>query len=472
MDSLANKENIFGTESVWRLLVKFSIPSIISMLVNSIYNLVDQIFLGQGVGYLANAATNTSFPFTVLMLAFSLLFAVGTAANVSLNLGRKNQELAERCVSVGFMLSLICGLIILAVGEAFLVPLLNLFGTTENVLPYAIEYSRVTLLGAPLISLGIMVNDLHRADGSPRLAMICMIIGAVTNVILDAVFIFVFSWGVRGAAIATVIGQVASLALGLSRINKLRLFRFRFEYMRFDWPVIKRIVSIGISSFITQVAMMISAIVMNNVSTKYGAISKYGSDIPLTCFGIIMKLVHIMTSFVIGIGIATQPVFGYNYGAEKYDRVKKMLYAAMGVTTAVGVAGFMIFQLFPGQLISIFGQESELYNEFAVIALRYITMGVFLVSAQGVSMVLYQAIGKPILSIVLSLSRQIIFLIPSILVLPVFFGISGVMFAYPVAEVLSFMLAVILLRVEVRKLNKLILRDSKPLVPETTLDNI
>ena len=447
-------ENILGTEKIGKLLFKFSIPGIVSMLVNSIYNLVDQIFIGQGVGYLGNAATNVNFPFVQMMLALSIMVAAGTAANVGLNLGKKQEEEADHFVGTGFIMALTFGILVLVVGQLFMVPLLYLFGCTDTVLPYAIDYGRIVLFGFPFVSCGILMSDLIRADGAPRYSMIAMLSGAVFNIIFDPVFIFIFHWGVKGAALATILGQIVTFFINLRKMTRLQTIHFHRSDFLVRFHRVKQIVVIGMSGFLTQIAGLIGHIVLNNQAVKYGAMSVYGPEIPLTCFGIIMKINSLMMAVIMGITTSTQPIFSYNYGAGKYARIRELIKKTGIVTFLVGVVGCFIFQTFPQQIINIFGQESALYNEFAVMCLRNMTLLIFVMGIPMMSGTYFQSVGKPIKAVILSLSRQVIFQIPIMLILPIFIGITGVMYTYPLADIASITLATILLLREMKFLRE------------------
>ena len=452
---MEKKENILGTEKIGKLLLTYSIPGVISMLVNSIYNLVDQIFIGQGVGYLGNGATNVSFPFVQLLLALSLMVSAGTAANTSLNLGRKEDKEACHYVGNGLGLALGFGLFLLITGEVFLVPLLNFFGATEANLPYAIEYSRIMLIGFPFVACGMMMNDIIRADGTPRFAMVSMLVGALLNVIFDPLFIFVFHWGVRGAALATIIGQIATFILSFWKMHHLKTVQLNYADIRPVARRAKRILLIGLSAFLTQISMVFVQIILNNQAARYGAMSQYGADIPVTCFGIVMKVNQIMMSVIIGITNATQPIFSFNFGAAKYDRVRELVKKTVCATFIVGCLGWLVLQNFPSQIISIFGQESELYNEFAVMCCKNMTKMIFVMGVPMMAGVYFQAVGKPMQAVLLSLSRQILFTIPLMICLPIFMGVVGIMYAYPLADCFSITLAVILLTVEMKRLHRL-----------------
>lgn len=447
-------DNKLGTKPISQLLVEFAVPSVISMLVNSVYNLVDQIFIGQGVGYLGNAATNVTFPFVTLSMAISLMISVGTAANVGLNLGKQDQEQADRTLGNGFFMALVMGILILIFGQTFMVPLLRLFGATDTILPYAIDYARIYMIGLPFITIGIMMSDEIRADGNPGYAMRSMLAGAIINIICDPLFIFVFEWGVKGAALATILGQFVTMIVCLRYLKQMRTLNFKKKYLKLDPSTVKSIVTLGFSSFITQSAMLVMMIVMNQQAKKYGALSEYGSDIPLTVFGIVMKVNQIMMSIIMGITVGSQPIFSFNYGARLFDRVRALVKATLISCITVGFIGMLILQCFPQQIVSIFGQESELYNQFAVMCMKNMTVFIFVMGVQMVATVYFQAVGKPVGATILSLSRQILFMIPSLLILPIFFGIRGVMLAFPVSDVFAVALGAIMLFAEMRKLSR------------------
>lgn len=453
---LPAEENIMGTAPIPKLLAKFAIPSVISMLVNSVYNLVDQIFIGQGVGYLGNAATNVVFPFVTISMAVSLMISIGTAANVGLHLGGKDQDSANLTLGNGLTLALTSGIILCLFGEIFMVPLLRLFGATDTVLPYAIDYGRIYLLGTMFTSVGIMINDEIRADGNPGYAMGSMLIGAVLNCILDPLFIFVFQWGVKGAALATIIGQFGTLICCILYLKKFRTLTLKKANMRLQLSIVKSILILGLSSFLTQSAALVMQIIMNQQTVKYGNLSQYGADIPLTVFGIVNKVNGLMMSLIMGISIGSQPLFSYNYGAKLYKRVKKLVQTCLLVCVTIGFLGMLCLQTFPQQIISVFGQENELYNEFAVMCLKNMTIFIFVMGVQMVAGVYFQAVGKAKGATVLSLSRQVLFMIPCMLILPYFFGIIGLMWSFPVSDVFSVTLAAIMLTVEMKKLNQLI----------------
>lgn len=454
MDDTKPQQNELGIEPIGRLLVKFSVPSMVSLLVNSIYNMVDQIFIGQGVGFLGNAATNVAFPFVTLSLSLALLISDGCASNLSLRLGAGDRRSAEQGFGNALVLSTVAGIVIMVLGTLFLRPMLLLFGSTQTVLPYAIDYTGIMLWGIPFVSISIVISSAIRADGNPRYSMFCMLVGAIANTILDPIFIFVFNWGVKGAALATVIGQVLNFLLCIRYIPKFQHITLTREVMKLRGAVVKTVCLLGISSFINQIAIMLVQIVVNNTVTFYGAQSVYGEDIPLTCFGIVMKVNQIIMALIIGIAGGAQPIIGFNYGAEKFDRVRKTYLLAVSCASVFAVAGFLVFQITPETIIAIFGQENELYQTFAVQCFKTVLLALFLNGFQMVTAQFFQAIGKPHKAVALSLSRQILFLIPLLIFLPRMFGLDGALYAFPCADVLAFLLAFTFILFEIRLLSR------------------
>ena len=462
-------ENILGTEKIGKLIRKFSIPCIISMLVNSLYNIVDQIYIGQGVGYLGNGATNIVFPIVMISLAFSLMLGDGSSAYLSLKLGEKKKKDAELGIGNGIMLSVIVSIIFCAITLAFLPQLLNLFGCTANLKDYAIAYGRIIAIGLPFSMIGTTLNSIIRADGSPKYSMMSMVSGAILNTILDPVFIFVFNKGVEGAAMSTLVSQVLTFALNIVYIRKFKSIKLTKESLKLKANVCKKIATLGISSFITEMSIVCVMTAENNLLGKYGAESKFGAEIPITVLGIVMKISQILNSIVIGIAAGSQPIFGYNYGAQKYDRVKKTLKIVMGLSVIISAVAFILFQTIPDKLILIFGSGDENYIEFACLAFRtYLLLCIF-DGIQISSGIFFQAIGKSVRSAALSLSRQIVILIPFMIILSHFFGIMGVLAAGPVADALAFILAAFFLIKEIRNLKNGNVKDN--LQKEVTLSN-
>lgn len=467
---MEKEENILGTEKIGKLIKKFSIPCIISLLVNSLYNIVDQIFIGWGVGYLGNGATNVVFPLVIVCLAFALMFGDGSSAYLSLKLGEKKKEEASKGVANGILLSIVVAVLICIITLIFLPQLLNIFGCTDNLREYALNYGYIIAIGLPFMIIGTTLNSIIRADGNPKYAMTSMVGGAILNVILDPIFIFVFKMGVQGAAIATIISQILTFGMNILYIRKFQSIDVKKETFKPQLSSLKKVSTLGISSFITQMSFVVVMAFENNLLGQYGAESKFGSEIPITVFGIVMKISQILNSIIIGIAAGSQPIVGYNYGAGKYDRVKKTLKTVLGCSVIISTIAFILFQAIPEQLISIFGSGDENYMEFACIAFRTYLLLCICNGIQIPAGIFFQAIGKSVKSAILSLSRQVLFLIPAMIILGKMFGLQGVLYSGPVADGLAFAIAVILLVLELRKLgNKKV--ESKALVDDTSTDN-
>lgn len=449
-------ENPLGYEKLPKLLKNYAIPSIIAMLVSSLYNIVDQIFIGQGVGYLGNAATNVAYPLTTICLAIALLIGVGSAARFSLALGAKEKEHAALAVGNAISMMFLFGMIYFILIEIFLDPLLTIFGSTKDIMPYAQSYTKITAIGMPLLIVTNGMSNLARADGSPKFSMTCMLIGAIINTILDPIFIFVFDMGVAGAALATVIGQFVSFLMAISYIRKFKHINLKKKHFKLQGLECLKIASLGMSNSLNQLAITIVQIVLNNSLIYYGAQSIYGSEIPLASSGIVMKTNAILLSVIIGISQGSQPIISFNYGAKNYDRVRGIYKLAISYSLVVSLLGFIAFQFFPRQVISLFGTGDQLYFEFAVKFMR-IFLFMFLINGiQLISSNFFAAIGKAIKGVFLSLSRQVLFLIPLILILPVFFGIDGILFAAPIADGLAFLVTVLLIRKELTHMKSLV----------------
>ena len=449
---MENEENILGKEKIGKLIRKFSIPCIISLLVNSLYNIVDQIFIGWGVGYLGNGATNVVFPLTMICLAFSLMFGDGASAYLSLKLGEKKKEEAGKGVANGIAMSVIIALIMCAITLGFLPQLLKVFGCTDNLREYALKYGYIIAIGLPFMMIGTTLNSIIRADGNPKYAMTSMVSGAILNTMLDPIFIFVFKMGVEGAAIATVISQILTFIINICYIKKFKSVTLNKESFKIKASVARKVAMLGISSFITQMSIVVVMAFENNLLGKYGGQSKFGSEIPITVLGIVMKISQILNSIIIGIAAGAQPIIGYNYGAGKYDRVKKTLKTVLGLSVIISTIAFILFQTIPDKLISIFGSGDANYMEFACIAFRTYLMLVICNGIQIPSGIFFQAIGKSIKSAVLSLSRQILFLIPAMVTFGKLRGIDGILYAGPFADGLAFLIASTLLILEVKHL--------------------
>lgn len=443
----AKEKNPLGYEHIPDLLRKFAVPSIIAMLVSSLYNVIDQVFIGQGVGYLGNAATNVAFPLTTICMAITLTIGIGTASRYSLYLGKGDEEHAARTVGCGICMMLGFGTIYAVIIELFLEPMLIAFGAIDEVLPYALDYTRITAIGMPFIVVMNGMSNLARADGSPTYSMVTMIIGAVINTILDPIFIFVMEWGVAGAAWATVIGQVISCVYAFLYIKKLKRVTLRREHIGISLGEMGITAAMGMSNGLTQVAITLVQIVMNRTLVHYGELSEYGSAIPLAASGIVMKVNAIVLAVIIGITQGMQPILGFNYGARQYDRVRAVYRLAIKCELGITLIAFAVFQIFPQQVLSIFGSGDEvdqvLYFDFAVKFMRTFLLLLPLTGIQMISSNFFAAIGKPVKGAVLSLTRQVIFLIPLLVLFGYLFGLTGTMAAAPVADMMAFVLVMV-----------------------------
>lgn len=448
---------IFETTPIGKLMVKFSLPAIASMVVNSIYNIVDQIFIGQGVGMYGNAATNLTFPLVTIAMAIGTLIADGCVAYFSLKLGQKNYDEATRTMGNGIAISLLAGLFITISMELLLTPILNLCGgrdVARETFQYATEYARITLIGIPFVCISMTVNSIIRAQGSPKYAMFSNIAGCLLNVVLDAWFVLGLGWGVAGAAWATIIGQALNFVLALVYIPRLKGIQFKREYMKLSTKTLGSFLPLGISSFFTQFGSTIVVICVNNLNVKYGAMSVYGPDIPLAAMGIVMKVNSIIVSIMVGLGIGSQPIVGYNYGAKRFDRVKSTYLRTIIIGLICGTIGWACFQLFPQQIINLFGQESELYNEFARKCFKIFLGVIFLLGFISPSCIFFQSIGKPMKAMICTLSRQLLYFLPVAYLLCSMIGIDGILYAGALSDILAALTVGILIIGEMRILNR------------------
>lgn len=432
-----NQKNRLGTEPINQLLLQFAIPSIIAMLVSALYNIVDQFFIGRSVGELGNAATNIAFPLSISCTAIALLFGIGGASAFNLTMGRGEKEKAAFYIGNAIMLILGCGVFLLFITQLFLEPMLQFFGSPDNVLGYAKTYTRITSIGFPFLIMATGGGHLIRADGSPKMTMICNLTGAVINTILDAVFVFGLNMGMAGAALATIIGQIISGTIAIVYLCHYKTVKLQLQHLKVKKEYVLRILSLGAAPCSNQLAMMIVQIVMNKSLKYYGALSSYGEAIPIACTGIITKVNMVFFSFIIGISQGLQPIVSFNYGAGQYKRVKEAYKKAITVGFLLSLVAFCLFQFLPRQIISAFGDGSELYYRFATAYFRIFLFFTFLNFMQPITSNFFTAIGKPQRGMFLSLTRQILFLLPLILIVPVFVGIDGIMYAGPIADFLA-----------------------------------
>ena len=449
-----------GKEKINKLLLAFSIPCVISMLINSIYNIVDQIFIGKGVGTLGNAATNVIFPLVIVFNAIAGLIGNGAAANLSLKLGENKKEEAAKGVGQALTITIIISFIIGLLAYLTLPKLIMLFGCTKNVYKYALEYGRIICIGAPFMIIYSSLSNVIRADGSPKYSMIMLIVGAIINIILDPIFIFVLNKGVAGGAIATVIGQFVSFILAISYIKKFKSIKLTKESIKIDKDIL-RVLGLGLSSCITQTTVLVLIVFMNNMMTKLGAASKFGADIPLSVYGVISKINSIYISIVLGISIGAQPIIGFNYGAGNKERVKETLKKVIIINLIIGLFFNLMFLLFPRELVSIFIKRSDpnykLFMEFAVLMCHsfYLVMGLNALEMTG--SIAIQSLGKVKKATAFAFIRQIILLIPISLLLSLVFkkGIYGIAYAGCIADGICFIVALFLLGTEYKNLSNL-----------------
>lgn len=448
------KNNPLGTASVSGLMLKFAVPSIIGMLVSALYNIVDQLFIGQGVGTDGNAATNIAFPFSTMCIAAALLLGIGGASCFNLTMGRGDSKRAGYFAANAITMLTGAGIVLSVFTLIFLTPLLKLFGSPDNILPYAKDYVAVSAIGFPFLILATGGGHIIRADGSPQMTMAVNLTGAAVNTVLDALFVLVFQWGMKGAAAATVIGQAASAILVIVYIRKFKTVKLTLSHFKPQFRIVSRICSIGMASCFNQLAIAVVQIVLNNSLKYYGGLSKYGESEPLAVAGIVMKVNMIVFSIVIGLAQGTQPIESFNYGAKKYDRVKAAYKLAIITGGALSIAAFILFQLIPKHILSVFGTGTKTYFELGSRFFRIFLFFTWLNCIQPISSTFFTSIGKPIKGVFLSLTRQIIFFVPILLILPKFFGIDGILYTGPIADLLSGIIAVAMTAYEFNLMNK------------------
>ncbi len=452
------KELDLGKEKISKLLLTFSVPCVISMLINSIYNIVDQIFIGKGVGTLGNAATNVIFPLVILFNAIAGLIGNGAAANMSLKLGEGDKKSAAKSLASSITLTFIVSIIVSLLSFILLPKLVYFFGCSESVYKYAVDYGRIIILGSPFMIIYSSMSSIIRADGSPAYSMIMLVVGAIINIILDPIFIFLFDMGVAGGAIATVIGQIISFIIATIYLWKVKSVTLKKEYFKIDKSIL-RILSLGLSSFITQLTILVLFVFMNNMMTNLGAETKFGSVIPLSVYGVISKINSLYISTVLGISIGAQPIIGYNFGAGNETRVKETIKKVLVINFIVGIIFNLIFILFPKEIASIFISSSDpsysLFIEFAILMCHSFLLVIALNALEMTTSIVIQSIGNVVKSTAVSFIRQIILLIPISLLLAFVFnkGLYGVMYAGCIADALCFIITLFILLSEYRKLD-------------------
>ena len=451
---MENNNLYLGKEKVSKLLFKFSIPCILSLLISSLYNIVDQIFIGNSkLGYLGNAATSIVFPITIISVAFAWAIGDGCAAFLSLCQGRKDTKNAHIAIGNGIIINIIISIIFVILGFLFMDKLLFLFGASKVTLPIAQTYFRIILLFIPVYMVANGMNAIIRADGSPKFSMASTLIGAITNIILDPIFIFVFDWGIAGAAWATIIGQCLSLIVSIIYFTKTKTFKLSLSSFKLNFGVFSNVIKLGFSTFITQMSIVIISLVCNIMLAKYGALSKYGADIPIAVIGICMKVFTIIINIAVGIILGAQPILGYNYGAKQNDRVKETFKLALISTIIVSLISMIIFELCPSLVIKMFGTESDLYMEFAIKTFRIFLLLIVFTCVIKISSILFQAVGDTLKASIVSLSRDIILFVPLVIILPKFMGVEGALYAAPIADFIGMIITAILLIVFFKNLS-------------------
>ena len=449
-------ENPMGTQPIKKLLMQLAIPAMIANVVNALYNIVDQIFIGQGVGYLGNAATNIAFPITTICLALGLMTGVGAASNFNLELGRKEVEKARRIAGTAVVQLIVMGIVVCLLVQIFLAPLMQLFGATDQIFDYAMEYSRITAYGIPFFLFSTGFNPLVRSDGRATFSMMAIIAGAVLNTVLDPIFIFVFQMGIAGAAWATVISQMVSALLLFAYIPKFRSVKFQWEDFIPHMKQVEAIAALGLTSFIFQISALIVQIVSNNLLKTYGAMSIYGSEIPIAVGGIVSKVFVIFIALIIGMTQGVQPIVGYNYGAKYYLRVRQTIFLALKIGFVLSFVTWAVFEIFPLQIIELFGNGNDLYFEFGVRYMRYFMMFLLINGLTILMTTFFPAIGKAKTGAFLSLARQLLILLPVMLLMTYIFGVEGMMFATPVSDVIALVLCVYFFK---RELNDIHMKE-------------
>ena len=458
------KKNDLATEKINKLIISFAIPCVISMIINSIYNIVDQIFIGKGVGTLGNAATNVIFPLVILASAIAGLIGNGAAANFSLRLGEGNKDSAKKSVGEAITLSFIVSIIFTLISFILLPKLLYFFGCTENVYSYAYNYGKIILIGMPFMIVYSVFSNIIRADGSPKYSMVMLIIGAIINIILDPVFIFGFNLGVKGGAIATVIGQIVSFIIAIIYLKKFKTIKLEQDDFKLSKNILK-ILSLGLSSFITQLTILVLFVFMNNIMTKFGAKSVYGADIPLSVYGVLSKINSIYVSIILGVSIGVQPIIGFNFGAGNINRVKEVLKKVIILNFLIGIIFNIILYCFPKEIVSIFITSSDanydLFMEFAVLMCKTFFMVCALNAVEMTTSIVIQSLGHVKKATAVSFIRQIILLIPISLLLCITFnkGIYGVLDAGRISDSVTFVIALIIYISEYKGLSKIKVDD-------------
>ena len=447
---MLDSSKYLGEEKITKLMLKFSIPCILSQLISALYNIVDQMFIGNSeLSTLGNAATGVVFPFFIIAQAFAWWFGDGCAAYLSMCQGSGNTEKADKCIGGGVTLTFLSSVFLVAVFFAFKKPMLLLFGASENTIEYAIEYFNIVVAFFPVYMLANMMNSVTRADGAPNVAMLAMLLGAITNLALDPLFIFTFKMGMSGAAWATVIGQSVTFLVTFIYFFKTRTFKLKLSSFTLRSSALLSTVKIGLSTFVTQLTIVVVTLLCNVLLSKYGSMSKYGADIPIAVVGIQSKIFTLIINVVVGIALGSQPILSYNMGAKKYGRVKEVYLKTCASAIIIGLVSTLIIQLFPRAIIGIFGMPTNIPNpndywEFGELVFRIFMSLVTFTCIVKVNSIFFQAAGKPVYAVLTSLIRDIILFLPIVLILTSVTGIYGIIISAPISDLLSFILALYL----------------------------
>ena len=468
---METSNQFLGTERIGKLMKQYAVPCIVSLLVGALYNIVDQIFIANAsyLGSYGNAANTVVFPLTVVALAIAVMIGDGCCAYVSICLGRQEVGTAKRSVGNAVVMAVSSGVVLAALYLAFAAPIISVFGGTVNAetFRHSSEYFFYITLGIPFYMFGQAMNPIIRADGNPRFAMLSTLAGAAVNIVLDPIFIFVFRWGMMGAAVATVLGQVVTAVLSVWYLAHMKIIRPQKGDYRLGGQVCGRTLALGITSFLSQISLVAAMAAINNMLRKYGALDPvFGQEqyaqIPMAVVGIVMKFFQIVISIVVGMAAGCIPIVGFNMGAGKFPRVKELFTRLLLAEAAVGAVALVLVEFFPRQLIGIFGaaNESSYYTDFAIRAFRvYLCMMIF-ACINKACFIFLQAMGKAVESTVLSMIREVVFGVGFALLLPVWFGLDGVLYSMPVSDVLTFLAAAVLIAQTYRELNR---KDTLPM---------
>lgn len=442
MDNVQSSD-FLGKEKISKLMVKFCIPCVLSLLVAALYNIVDQIFVGNSeLSTLGNAATGVVFPIFIIAQGFAWYFGDGSAAYINIHQGKGDTGKIHKCVGTGMTLTVIVSVVLLAIFYPLKTQMLTLFGASENSIGYAVEYFNIILGFFPIYMLSNMINAVVRADGSPSWSMLSMLAGAIVNIVLDPIFIFACKWGMSGAAWATVIGQCVSFVISIIYLFRTKTFKLTLKSLIPDFKTYGEAFKLGLSSLITQMTIVVISLVCNIMLAKYGSMSKYGADIPIAVIGIESKVFTVVINIVVGIVLGCQPIIGYNMGARNFGRIKKLYRSILLCTVAVGAVATILFEAAPDAIVGMFGKPTNIPNpddywEFARKTFRIFLALVIFTCTIKMSSIFFQAVGKPVFAVLTSLIRDIICFVPLICVLPIFYGVDGILASAPIADLLA-----------------------------------